>query len=143
MKINSHQRFSIKILFLKFAIFTGKHLCEIIKNNYFEEHLCKAASELTLWSDSLFGTLFLDHIQNHLYSVILQKYQFLSNKRFKQNLVHMLFIYLTPMLSCKPRFCMFIINSYYTKYKCLQSLDSLLEDVTIYIVCHLTRQEIL
>ena len=47
------------------------------------------------------------------------------------------------MLSCKPRFCMFIINSYYTKYKCLQSLDSLLEDVTIYIVCHLTRQEIL
>ena len=33
----SHQRFSIKILFSNFAIFTEKHLCEIIKN-YFEEY---------------------------------------------------------------------------------------------------------
>ena len=42
----SHRRFSIKILFLNFPIFTGKHLCEIIKNNYFGEHLRTAASEL-------------------------------------------------------------------------------------------------
>ena len=41
----SHRRFSIKILFLNFPIFTGKHLCEIIKINYFEEHLRTAASE--------------------------------------------------------------------------------------------------
>ena len=40
--------------------------------------------------------------------------------------------YLTPRLSCEPRFCMFIINGYCTKSKCLQSLDSLLKDV---IVC--------
>ena len=45
---SSHQRFSIKILFLYFAIFTRKRLCEIIKSNYFEEHLCAASSELTL-----------------------------------------------------------------------------------------------
>ena len=44
----SHQRFSIKILFLNFAIFIRKNLHEIAKNNYFEEHLCMAASELTL-----------------------------------------------------------------------------------------------
>ena len=29
-----------------FAIFTGKHLCEIFKNTYFEEHLRAAASIL-------------------------------------------------------------------------------------------------
>ena len=45
---SSHWRFSIKILFLNFAIFSGKHLFEIIKKIYFEEHLCMAASELTL-----------------------------------------------------------------------------------------------
>ena len=39
----------------------GKHMCEIIKN-YSKERLCVAASELTLWSDLLFRTLFLDHI---------------------------------------------------------------------------------
>ena len=59
---SSHRSFCIKILFLNFAIFTGKYMCEIIKNNYFEEHLRTATSELTLWSDSWFGTLFLDHI---------------------------------------------------------------------------------
>ena len=31
-----------------FAILTGKHLCEIDKNTYFEERLCTAASELAL-----------------------------------------------------------------------------------------------
>ena len=36
-----------------FAIFTGKHLCEIFKNTCFEEHLHMAASELTLQSDCL------------------------------------------------------------------------------------------
>ena len=31
----------------------AKHLCEIFKNTYFEEHLRTAASELTLHSDCL------------------------------------------------------------------------------------------
>ena len=31
-----------------FAIFMEKHLCEIFKNSYFEEHLHTASSELTL-----------------------------------------------------------------------------------------------
>ena len=44
----SHQRFSIKTIFLNFAIFTGKHLCEIIKN-YFEEHLRTAISDSMKW----------------------------------------------------------------------------------------------
>ena len=35
------------------AMFTGKHLCEIFKNTYFEQHLRTAASELTLQSDCL------------------------------------------------------------------------------------------
>ena len=37
----------MKIL-LNFAIFMGKHLCEIIKHKYFEEHLCMPPYELTL-----------------------------------------------------------------------------------------------
>ena len=32
----------------------------------------------------------------------------------KKNLVYVPSIYLTPTLSCKPRFCMLIINGYYT-----------------------------
>ena len=80
----------------------------------------------------LSGTLFLDRIKNHLDSVILQKYHSLSNQSFKQNLAHMLSINLTPTLSCESRFCMFIINSYYTKSKHLYSLDSLLKDLVIY-----------
>ena len=111
---SSHRRFSIKILFLNVAIFTGKHLCEIIKNNYFEEHLCTAASELTLWSDSLFGSLFLDQKQPWLSNLTKIPVAF---KRFKQNLSHMPFINLTPTLSCKPRLYIFIINGYYTKSK--------------------------
>ena len=31
-----------------FAIFMGKHLCEIFKNTYFEEHLDMAVSDVTL-----------------------------------------------------------------------------------------------
>ena len=45
---SSYQRFSIKVIFLNFAILMGKYLCEIIKNKYFEEHLRTAASEQTL-----------------------------------------------------------------------------------------------
>ena len=47
-------------------------------------------------------------ICNHLDSVILQKYQSLSNQSFKQFLAQMLSIYLTPTLSCEGRFRMFI-----------------------------------
>ena len=47
-------------------------------------------------------------------SVILQRCQWLSNQSFKQNLWHVLSIHLTPMLSCEPRFPMFI-NRHYTK----------------------------
>ena len=36
------------VVLKNFAIFTRKHLREIIKNTYFEEHLHTAASELTL-----------------------------------------------------------------------------------------------
>ena len=44
---SSHLRVFLKIMFLNFAISMGKHPCEIVKNNYFEEHFCMAASELT------------------------------------------------------------------------------------------------
>ena len=53
-KKNSHQRVFYKnTVFENFAIFTGKHHCEIFKNTYFEEYLHMAASELTLQSDCL------------------------------------------------------------------------------------------
>ena len=40
-------------VFENFAIFTGKHHCEIFKNTYLEEYLHMAASELTSQSDCL------------------------------------------------------------------------------------------
>ena len=100
-----------------FAIFTGKHLCEIFKNT-----ILKISAYGCFWTDFikwLFGTLLLDCILNHLDSVILQTYKSLSNQSFKENFAYMSSIYLTLTLSCEPRFCMFIINGYYTKSKCL------------------------
>ena len=47
---NSHQRFSIKMfsVFKKFPILTGKYMCEVFKNAYFEEYLRTTASYMTL-----------------------------------------------------------------------------------------------
>ena len=50
---SSRLRFSIKIVLKKFAVFSGNYLFEIFKNTYFEEHLCTAASALTLQRDCL------------------------------------------------------------------------------------------
>ena len=88
-----------------------------------------ASGQLFLQTDftkRLFQTLFLDSpFQNHSDSVILQKYQWLSNQSCKHNLALMPSLNLTPKPSSKPRFCMFIINSYYTKSRRLWSLYSL------------------
>ena len=54
----------------------------------------------------------------------------------------MLQMKLCNTLSCKPKFYMFIIQVYYTKSKRLQSLESLLEDVEIF-VRYLIRHEML
>ena len=66
-----------------FAIFMGKHLCEIFQNTCFEEHLCTAVSELTFWSDCLEFCFWI-------------AYQTLSNQSFKQNLAYMPSICLNP-----------------------------------------------
>ena len=39
-------RFYENTVLKDFAIFTGKHLCKIFKNTYFEEYLGTTASEL-------------------------------------------------------------------------------------------------
>ena len=121
-----------------FAIFTGKHLCEIFKNTCFEEYLHTAASERTLWSDIFVSG---SHFKASWLGNIIRKYQPLSNQSFKQNVEHMLSIYLSPVLSCEPTFRMFIFNGYYTKTKRLQSLDSLLKDVNNILLCYLTRKK--
>ena len=82
--------------------------CEISKDTCFEEHLPTAVSEVTLGSDCL---------GNNPDSVILRKYQLLSNQRFKHNSTHMSSLNLTPTLSFEPRFCMFIMNGYDRKSK--------------------------
>ena len=53
--------------------------------------------------------------QNHPDSLILQKYQSLSNQRFKHNLAHTQYLNVTPKLSFEFRFRMFVISVYYTK----------------------------
>ena len=92
--------------------------CEISKNTYLEEHLRTAISEVTLGSNCLGLSFFLPRrFQNHPDSVILQKYQLLSNKSFKQNSAHMSSLNLTLKLSFEPRFRMFISYIYYAKSK--------------------------
>ena len=82
-------------------------LCyEILKNAYVEEYLVTAASELTLESD---------YLELCFWSVILQKHQSLSSQNSIRNSAHMSPLNMTPTLSFQPRFCMFIINSSYTK----------------------------
>ena len=63
----------------------GKYLSETFKNTYFEEHLPNIWTDFKKW---FFGTLLLDCIYNYLDSVILQKYQSLSNQTFKKNLAY-------------------------------------------------------
>ena len=57
-----------------------------LRNTYFEEHLRTAGLLLDWLYEWFFGTFFLDsRFQNHSGSVILQKYQSLSNHSFKYN----------------------------------------------------------
>ena len=100
--------------------------CEI-----FAKHLFwKTSAYGCFWTDItkwLIGTLFLDsRFQNHLDSVILQKYQLLSNQSFKHDSAYPVFIS-NPTLSFEPRFRfrVFIINGYYTKSKRLKSSKAL------------------
>ena len=79
---------------------------------YSQENICVEVSF------KMFSTFFLDsRFQNHPDSVILQKYQSLSNQSFKQNSAYMSFLNLTHTLSFEPRFRMFIINGYDKKSK--------------------------
>ena len=74
------------------------------------------------WLDRTICTFFLgSRFQNHPDSVILKKYQPLSNQSFKHNSMQMPCLILK--LSFEPRYRMYIINAYYTKS--LLSLDSL------------------
>ena len=65
--------------------------------------------DITKW---LFEIFFLDsgfrHHPDHPDSIILQKYQSLSNQSFKLYSAHMPSLYLTPKLSFEPRFRMII-----------------------------------
>ena len=72
---------------------------------------------LTACANNLMDSLlFLENLfQTHPDSVILQKYQSLSNQSFKHNSAHMTSLNLTPKPSFELSFCMFIINFYYTK----------------------------
>ena len=72
-------------------------------------------TDFTKW---LFGTLFLgNRFENHSDSVILQIYQSLSNQSFTRNSLHLPSLRLTSTLSFEHRFCLFIIDSYWTKSK--------------------------
>ena len=68
----------------------------------------------------LFGTFVLGSPFNHdADSVMLEKYQSLSNQSFEHNLAHEQSLNLTHKLSFEPRSGAFIINVYYTKRKTL------------------------
>ena len=72
--------------------------CEISRSTYFKVYLRTNSSDMfwTVFRKWLFRTLFLyNHFQKHPDSVILQKYQSLSNQSFKRNSGHILSLNLT------------------------------------------------
>ena len=69
--------FYINDVLKNFAIFTGKHLCEIFKNTHFEEHLPTAASKLSLWSDCLELCFWI------AFKPILTQYYYKNTSRFQ------------------------------------------------------------
>ena len=76
----------------------------------------------------MFRTFHRDsRFQNQPDTVVLQKYQSLSEKSFRHNSSHMPFLNLTSTLSFEPRFHMFIINNYDRKSKRLLSLVFILK----------------
>ena len=104
------------------------YCCKIFKNTYFEEHLRTATSELILESDCLELCLKLDsRFENHPDLVILQKYDLLSNQRFKHKSAHMWSLYLTPKLPFKPRprFLMFLYKIFFRLLYKKQTLEVL------------------
>ena len=137
---NSHQCFIKTAVFKSFTIFTGKHLCWslfLIKLPAF-----RPATSLERYSKKVFGVSYFGEcfwtalgsnrnsvsghsLLNHLDSLVLQKYQSLSNQSFKYNLALLPSLYLTPTLSFELRFRVFFNNGQYTKRKRTQSLDSL------------------
>ena len=94
-----------------------------------------AVSQLTLRSDCLelcFSIAFK--------TIWTQKY-YKNNSCFQTRAlneiwrIYRLYNYITPTLSCEPRFGMFIINGYYTKFKHLQSLNSLFKRCNNILLC--------
>ena len=142
-----------KVVLKNLAIITGKHLCWSLFHKVADHKACNFIKKRLqyrcfswfkifvkylfwrtfaygcFWTDFtkwLSGNLFPDScFQNHLDSVILQKYHLLSNQSFKHNLVHWPSLNLTSKLSFEPGFCMFIINGYYTKKQTLVVLGLL------------------
>ena len=100
------------------------YCCKIFKNTYFEEHLRTATSELILESDCLELCLKLDsRFENHPDLVILQKYDLLSNQRFKPKSAHMWSLYLTP--KPRPTFLMFLYKIFCRSLYKKQTLEVL------------------
>ena len=109
----------------------GPKACNFIKKRL--QHMCFPADKflrtpilknvwvrllLNYFRKWLYETLFLEsRYQNHSDSLILQKYQSLSNQSFKHNLAQISSLDSTPTLSFEPAFRMFIINVYNTKTK--------------------------
>ena len=128
-----------KVILQTFAIFTGKHLCWSLFFNLLNRNSDTGVFQLRNFKKTyfknifvrplhnfrklLFEALFLDNrFQNNPDSVILRKYQSLSNQSFKHKSARMSSLYLTPTLPFEPSFRMFVINGYYTKSKRLQFL---------------------
>ena len=114
----SHQRFSIKMLSLKILQYSQENTCMKLLRTPILKNICIWLLLNWLYEVIIWNFVSLSHLKpSRLCNIIKIPLAFKPN--FKQNSVHMPSIYLTPTLSFEPRFCMFIINSYYTKIKCL------------------------
>ena len=107
-----------------FALLTGKHLCEIFKNTILKI-ICVQLLLNWLYKVIVLNFVSWSHLKPSRLNNITSRFQTRVLAKFD---VYIIYIYLTPTLSYKPNFYMFI-TGYYTKNKCL---DSLLKDVMIY-----------
>ena len=114
---SSYRRFSIKTVFLKTLQYSRENTCRELLRTPISKNICARLLLNWLHEVAVWSFVCGSHLKASWLCNITKKKQSLSNQSFSE-ICHTC-LYLTLTLSCEPRFCIFVINGYYTKSKCL------------------------